>query len=44
MSDTTLFIDGENLKHYIKRVFRENDVDDENSTILKIDLSKLFSI
>ena len=42
MSDTTLFIDGENLKHYIKRVFRENDVDDENSTILKIDLSKLL--
>lgn len=43
MTKTILFIDGENLKHYIKDVLRKKNIPKKDITLLKVDLSKLLS-
>lgn len=42
MSKTVLYIDGENLRHYVKEVLREKNVSEKNATLLNVDLSKLL--
>lgn len=42
MNQVILYIDGENLRHYIKKVLREKDLPKKNVTLLNIDLSKLL--
>lgn len=42
MSKTILYIDGENLRHYINEVLRENGISEKNATLLNVDLSKLL--
>lgn len=43
MSKTILYIDGENLRHYIEEVLRDKKIPEKDITLLKIDLSKLLS-
>ena len=42
MSQTILYIDGENLRHYVKKVLREKGVPEKDAALLNIDLPKLF--
>jgi len=41
MSKTVLYIDGENLRHYIEAVLKEKDVPKKNAILLNINLLKL---
>jgi len=43
MNKTILYIDGENLRHYIEEVLRDKKIPEKDVTLLKIDLSKLLS-
>lgn len=42
MSKTVLYIDGENLRHYIKEVLKESNIPKKNVTLLRVNLSKLL--
>lgn len=42
MDKTILYIDGENLKNYIKDVLRENKIPERYVNLLNVDLSKLL--
>jgi len=42
MNKVILYIDGENLRHYIKDVFRENNVSVDDPSLLNINFGKLF--
>lgn len=42
MSKAILYIDGENLRHYIKEVLRKKNTPNKDATLLKVDLSKLL--
>jgi hypothetical protein len=42
MNKTILYIDGENLRHYIKKVLKENNVPKKEATLIKVDLSRLL--
>lgn len=42
MSKTILYIDGENLRHYIEEVLREKEIPKKDITLLNIDLSSLI--
>lgn len=42
MNKVILYIDGENLRHYIKDVLKENHIPQKDLSLLKVDLTKLF--
>lgn len=44
MNGTVLYIDGENLRHYIKEVLRENKTSKKEATLLRVDLLRLFKM
>jgi len=44
MGKTVLYVDGENLRHYLEEVLRGKKITGKNASILKIDLSKLLGI
>lgn len=43
MSKIILYIDGENLRHYVKDVLKENHVPQKDLSLLKVNLTKLFN-
>jgi uncharacterized LabA/DUF88 family protein len=43
MNRTVLYIDGENLRHYIEKVLREKNIPEKDAILLNIDLLKLLN-
>jgi len=43
MKKVILYIDGENLRHYIENVLKKNHVPQKDLSLLKVNLAKLFN-